>query len=73
MTNDGEHDASPSLDFPISTLFWKDDLGFAFRVKSNRRCEFDKRYQLLICSQNVTLSVAVGIRNPDCSAFTIQS
>jgi hypothetical protein len=30
MTNNGEHDASPSFDFPISTLFWKDNLGIAF-------------------------------------------
>jgi len=25
VTNDSEHDASASLNFPISTLFWKDD------------------------------------------------
>src|SRR4030095_13939933 len=25
MTNDGEHDASPSVNFPISTLFREDD------------------------------------------------
>src|SRR5947207_1549645 len=37
MTNDGEHDASPWFNVPISTLFWKDDLSVAFRVKSNRR------------------------------------
>src|SRR4029453_108654 len=36
MTNDGEHDASPSFNVPISTLFREDDLCVAFRVKSNR-------------------------------------
>src|SRR2546430_1317767 len=25
MTNNGEHHASPSINFPISTLFWEDD------------------------------------------------
>jgi hypothetical protein len=25
MTNDGEHDASPWLNFSISTLFWEND------------------------------------------------
>src|SRR5258708_39643180 len=25
MANDGEHDASPLLNFPVSTLFWEDD------------------------------------------------
>jgi hypothetical protein len=33
MTNDGEHDASPSLNFPIPTLFPEDDLSAAFHVK----------------------------------------
>src|SRR5437762_3526835 len=30
MTNDSEHDASPFLNFPISILFWKDDLCAVF-------------------------------------------
>src|SRR6266487_1318841 len=33
MTNNGKHDASPSLNFPISTFFCEDDLCVAFRVK----------------------------------------
>src|SRR5262249_55656167 len=33
MTNDGEHDASPSFNVPVSTLFWEDDLCVAFRVE----------------------------------------
>src|SRR4029453_15803532 len=33
MTNNSKHDASPSLNFPISTFFCEDDLCVAFRVK----------------------------------------
>src|SRR5947208_13593827 len=43
MTNNGEHDASPSFNVPISILFWKDDLCVAFRGQSNRPCQFHKR------------------------------
>jgi hypothetical protein len=65
MTNNGEHDASPLINFPISTLFWEDDLCVAFRVKSNRPCEFQKRNQFFIYAHKETRSIAMRVNNPD--------
>src|SRR6266540_3269865 len=49
MTNDGEHDASPSLNFPTLTLFWENDLCVAFRVKSNRPRRFTEPEKTFLC------------------------
>jgi hypothetical protein len=65
MTNDSEHDSSPSFNVPISILFWEDDLCVAFRVKSNRPFEFQKRSQLFIGPCKETRSIAMRVNNPD--------
>jgi hypothetical protein len=71
MTNDGKHDASPSFNVPISTLFWEDDLCVAFRVKSDRPFEFQKRNQNFICAYKETRSIAMRVNNPDRSPVGI--
>ena len=38
---------------------------------ANGRFEFYKRRQLFICPHDETLSVAMGVNNPDCSSFGI--
>src|SRR5882724_445806 len=73
VTNDGEHDASPYLEFPISTLFLrKRYVRGPFVSSSNRRFKFKKRRQFFIRTHNETLSVvAVCVSNPDRSPLRI--
>jgi hypothetical protein len=43
-----------------------------FATSPNRRFKFQKRSQLFIRAYNKTLSViAMGVSNPDCSAFAV--
>jgi hypothetical protein len=58
MTNYGEHDASPFLNFPVSTFFWEHDLSAAFRVKLGSVMRVPETQSIFICAHNETLSIA---------------
>jgi len=73
VANDGEHNTSPLLEFPV----WNSVSAQAicpplFRVNPSRRFKFDKRSQLFISTNNETLSVAaMCVRNEDRSSVGI--
>ena len=53
------------LTFRFQLSSGKTILSAAFRVKSNRPYEFQKRNQFFICAYNETRSIAMGVRSPD--------
>jgi hypothetical protein len=71
MTNDGEHDASPLINFPISTLFWEDDS--VRRLSCQPRISHVSSTNAVSFSSphNETRSIAVGVNNSDRSPVGI--
>src|SRR6266576_2356271 len=68
MTNNGEHDASPSLNFPISTLFRGDDSVRRLSCQPRIGHASSKTQSIFTRTHNKTRSIPPGVNNFSCLA-----
>src|SRR6266576_3172516 len=68
MTNNGEHDASPSINFPISTLFREDNSVRRLSCQPRISPASSKTQSTFTRTHNKTRSIPPGVNNFSCLA-----